>query len=113
MAVEDGGLHAVDDHGPEAELADNFVERAAADEPLLVDVAETVEGGAEHGEQVAFELLAAGDAADGGAVDGVGAEKHAHAADADENAEDLRPVVAHFQEEEGEEDDDDDGPEVD
>ncbi len=113
VAVEDGCLDAIDDHGPETELADDFVQWSATDEPLLVDVAETVEGCTEDSEEVAFELFAACDAADTGTVDGVRPEKHAHAADADDDTEDLCPVVADFEEEKGEEDDDDDGPEVD
>ena len=113
VTVENRCLHAVDDHRPKTKLANDFVEGSAADEPLFVDVAETVEAGAEDGEEIAFQLLAACDAADGGAVDRVGPEKHAHAADADEYTEDLRPVVADLEEEKGEEDDDDDGPEVD
>jgi hypothetical protein len=42
----------------------------------------------------------------------IGAEENAHAADADEDAEDLGPVVADAEEEEGYRDDDNDGPEV-
>jgi hypothetical protein len=42
----------------------------------------------------------------------VGAEDDAEATDAAQDAEDLGPVVADFEEEEGDEDDDDDGEEV-
>ncbi|KAI1921824.1 hypothetical protein LOZ12_005183 [Ophidiomyces ophidiicola] len=114
-AVEDGGLHAHDDGGVEAELAEHLVQGPLADKVLLGDVGEAVEGGAEQGEQVALELVAAGlgGAATAGAGEVVGAEQHAHAADADDDAQVLGPVVADAQEEEGERDDDDDGPEVD
>lgn len=112
-AVEDAGLHAVDDHAPEAELADDFVERATADEPFFAHVAEAVGGGADESEEIAFELAGARDVAAVGALDVVRGQQDAEAADADENTQDLGPVVAHLEEEEANSDDDDDGPEVD
>jgi len=113
VAVEDGGLDAVDDHAPEAHLADDFVEGTFGDEEFLGDVGEAVEGGAEEGEEVAFELVgAADDAGVGGVGDVVGGEQEAHAADADEDAGHLAEVVADAQGEEGDQHDDDDGPEV-
>jgi hypothetical protein len=47
------------------------------------------------------------------AGDLVAAEDDAEPADAEQDAEDLRVVIAHFEEEEGDDYDDDDGPEVD
>ena len=109
-AVEDGSLHAVDGHAPEGELADDFVQRALADEVLLEAVAEAVEGGAEQGEEVALDLVGRGEGIVARQL--VRAEEHADAADGEEDAEDLRPVVAHAQEGEGHYHHDDDGPEV-
>lgn len=42
-AVEDAGLGAVDQHAPESELPDDFVQRAFRDEPFFEDVAQAVE----------------------------------------------------------------------
>jgi len=47
------------------------------------------------------------------AGDLVRSENDAQTADAEQDAEDLRVVVADFEEEEGDDDDDYDGPEVD
>ena len=114
VAVEDARLRARDEHAPEAELADDFVQRAFRDEEFLGHVAEAVEGRARQGEEVAFQLVAAGDAPRGGPLrDVVAAEEDADAADADEDAEDLRPVVADPEEDAGDEHYHDDGPEVD
>lgn len=110
-AVENARLRAVDEHTPESELADDFVEGPLADEPLLKDVGEAVEGGAEEGEEVAFDLVCGAEVV--GACDVVGAEDYAETADAEEDAEDLRVVVADLEEEEGDYYDDGDGPEVD
>ena len=113
-SIEDARHGAVDEHAPEAELAHDLVERALADEELLGHVAHAVEGGADEGEEVAFELVAARDAAEAGTLcDVVAAEEDADAADADEDADDLRWVVAHVEEDGGDEDDHYDGPEVD
>lgn len=113
-AVEDGRHDAVDDGAPEAELADDLVERTLADEELLGDVTEAVKSGADEGEEVALELVAARDTAEAAALGQVvGAEEDADAADADEDAGDLRRVVTDVEEDEGDEDDHDDGPEVD
>lgn len=111
VAVEDGGLHAVDEDAEEAEEGEDLVGRTPADEPFLEGVGEAVEGRAEEGEQVAFEEVRAGPAV--GALDVVAREQDARAPDADEDADDLEDLVAHAQEEEGDDDDDDDGPEVD
>lgn len=105
-------MRAVDDHAPPADLADDFVQRPLADEELLGDVAEAVEGGAGEREQVALQLAAGGDVAAVDAGDVVRAEEDAHAADAGEDAQDLGPVVADPEDEEGDRYDDDDGPEV-
>ena len=113
MTVEDCGLDAVDDHGPEAELADDFVQWAAGDEPFLVYIVKAVECGAKEREEVAFELIARGDVPAIGAGDVVGCQEQAHAADAHEDTEHLGPVIAHLEEGEGDNDHDDDGPEVD
>lgn len=43
----------------------------------------------------------------------VTAEEDAHAADTDEDAEDLRPMITHMEEGEGENHHENDGPEVD
>ena len=112
LAVKDGGLHARDEHAPHADLADNLVQRRGRDQELLGHVAEAVETRAQQHEEVALEL--GGDAAaHAAAVLGVAGEKQAHAAAADQDADDLGPVVAHAQEGEGQDDDGDDGPEVD
>lgn len=113
-SVEDARHGGVDEHAPEAELADDFVQRSLADQKLLGDVAHAVESGAGQGEEVAFELVAARDAAEAGALgDVVAAEEDADAADADEDAGDLGGVVADVEEDGGDEDDHYDGPEVD
>lgn len=112
--VEDARHGAVDEHAPEAELAHDLVQRPLADEELLGHVAHAVEGGAGQGEEVAFELVAARDPAEAGSLrDVVRAEEDADPADADEDADDLRRVVADVQEDGGDEDDHYDGPEVD
>ena len=112
-AIEDARLGAVDDHAPEAHLADDLVEGPLGDEEFLRHVGEAVEGGAEEGEEVAFELVGSADVAAVGAGDVVRGEQEAHAADADQDAGHLGDVVSDAQGEEGDEDDDDDGPEVD
>lgn len=113
-SVEDACLGAVDEHAPEGELADDFVEGPFGDEEFFGDVAHAVEGGTEEGEEVAFELVAAGDAAEAGAGgDVVAAEEDADSADADEDAGDLGDVVADLEDEEGEDDNNHDGPEID
>lgn len=114
LSVENARHGAVDEHAPEAELAHDLVERTLADEELLGHVAHAVEGRADEGEQVAFELVAAGDAAEAGTLgDVVAAEEDADAADADEDADDLGRVVADVEEDGGDEDDHYDGPEID
>ena len=112
VAVEDGRLRAVDEHGPETELADDFVQRASADEDFFGDVGETVEGGGRDGEEVAFELVGCG-AANVVALDVVGRKQDAHATAAEQDAGVLGDVVADVQEDERDCDDDDNGPEVD
>ncbi len=109
LAIEDAGLRAVDQHAPEGQLADDFVQGALADEPFFKDVAETVAGGSDEGEEITLdgiescELVCAGDV--------VGTEDYAYAADAEEDSEDLSPVVAYFEDEEAHDYDDGDGPE--
>ena len=59
LAVEDRGLNPVDYLCPERQLADDFVKRAAGDEPFLVDVGKPIECCAEETEEVTFDLVAA------------------------------------------------------
>ena len=97
--VEDAAHGAVYDGAPEAELAHDLVERPLADEELLGHVAHAVKGGADEGEKVALELVAAGDAAETGPLrDVVGAEENADTANADDDADDLGGVVADAEE---------------
>lgn len=112
-AVKDARLRPVDDHAPPADLSDDLVQWALADEELLGHVAEAVEGRARQREQVALELAARGDVAAVDARQVVRGQQQAHAADADEDTQHLCPVIAHAQEEERDGHDDDDGPEVD
>jgi len=53
--VEDAGLCAVDEHAPERKLAHDLVQRPFGNQPLLKHVAEAIEGGAEQGEEIAFD----------------------------------------------------------
>lgn len=57
LAVEDGSLGAVDEHGPEGELADDFVHGAFANQVFLRDVGEAVTGGGQQREEVAFDWV--------------------------------------------------------
>ncbi|KAB8801894.1 hypothetical protein FH972_026715 [Carpinus fangiana] len=111
VTVKDGGDDTHDGRRPEGELADDLVEGPLRDQKLLKHVGQAVEGGAGEGEEVALELVAA--VADAGAVEVVGAQQDAHAADADDDAGVLGDAVAHAEHEEGDDDDDDNGPEVD
>lgn len=104
-------MRAVDEHAPEGELADDFVEGLFGDEEFFKDVGEAVEGGAQEGEEVAFDLVGGAELVV--ACDLVGAEDYAYAADAEKDADDLGPVVAYFEEQEGDDDYDYNGPEVD
>lgn len=115
LPVEDGSLHANDEHPVQPQLAQDLIHGPLADEVFLRDVREAVAAGAYQGEKVALDLVAAGwtVAVPAAAGDVVGAEKHTHAADGDEDAQDLGPVVADAEEEKGDDHDDDDGPEVD
>lgn len=114
VSIEDAAHGAVDDHAPEAQLAHDFVERSLAHQELLRHVAHAVKSGADQCEEVAFELVAAGDSAEAGTLrDVVGAEEDAHAANADEDADDLGGMVADVEENEGDDDDHYDGPEID
>lgn len=114
VPVEDAAHGAVDDRAPEAQLAHDFVERSLAHQEFLRHVAHAVECGAHQCEEVAFELVAARDTAEAGTLrDVVGAKEDAHAADADEDADDLGGMVADVEENEGDEDDHYDGPEID
>lgn len=111
VAVEDARLRAVDQHAPEAELAHHLVQRALRHQKLLAHVGDAVQRGAQQREQVALERVERRGGPAGGQV--VGPEEDAHAADAEQDADDLQPVVAHLEEEEGDDDHDDNGPEVD
>lgn len=53
-AVEDAGLGAVDYQCVEGHLAQDFVHGAFADEVFFEGIRETVERGAEEGEEVTF-----------------------------------------------------------
>lgn len=110
VTVKDGSDDAVDAHAKEAEESQDMMDGVLGDEPLLEDVADAVEGGAEQTKQVAFNHVDAGPAV--GAGDVVRGEQDAHAAAGDEDAEDLEQLVADAQQEEGDDDDADDGPKV-
>ena len=113
-SVEDAAHGAVDNGAPKAQLAHDFVQRSLAHQELLRHVAHAVERGAQQGEEVALELVAAGDAAEAGTLrDVVRAEEDADAADADEDADDLGGMVADVEENARDEDDHYDGPEID
>lgn len=109
-AVEDGGLDAVDDHAKEAHKGQDVVHGPLGDEPLLEDVGDAVEGGAQQAKEIALDHVDARAAV--GAGDVVRGQQYAHTAAADEDAEDLEHLVAHAQQDEGDDDDADDGPEV-
>lgn len=111
VAGEDGRLHAVDEGGPEGELAEDFVHGPFADEEFLDDVREAVHDGGEQHEEVALDGV--GRRGGVGAGDVVGADEHPHAADAEQDTRDLRPVVPDAEHGEGDDHDDDDGAEVD
>jgi hypothetical protein len=112
-AVEDAGLCAVDEGGPEPELADDLVQRPLGDEPFFIDVAQTVECSAQKGEQVAFELVAGGHVATIRTSDVVRSQQQTHATNTDKDAKHLSPVVADLEKGKGEDDHDNNGPEVD
>lgn len=112
--VEDAAHGAVDKHAPEAQLADDFVQRSLAHQEFLRHVAHAVERGAQQGEEVALELVAAGDAGEAGTLrDVVRAEEDADATDADEDADNLGGMVTDVEKNERDEDDHYDGPEID
>ncbi|TFB00587.1 hypothetical protein CCMA1212_007476 [Trichoderma ghanense] len=110
LAVKDGGLDAVDEHAEEAHEGQDVVHGAFGHEPLLEDVGDAVEGGAQQAKEVALDHVDAGAAV--GAGDVVRGQQDAHAAAADEDAEDLEELVAHAQQQERDDDDADNGPEV-
>lgn len=109
VAVEDGGGNAVDNDSEEANHAYYLVQRTFGDEPFFEDVGETIESCAEGREKVAFDFCWAAI----GAGDVVGGDEDAHAADADQDSEDLSPAVADFEDEEGDDYYDNNGPEID
>lgn len=110
LAVKDGGLDAVDDHAKEAHEGQDVVHGPLGDEPLLEDVGDTVERGAQQAEEVTLDHVDTRTAV--GAGDVVRGQQDAHAAAADEDADDLEDLVAHAQQDEGDDDDADNGPEV-
>jgi hypothetical protein len=57
MAVEYGSLHAVDEHAPECELADDFVHGSLRDQELLECVAEAIESLSEQTEKISFKSV--------------------------------------------------------
>ena len=57
MAVENGGLHAVDEHAPECQLADDFVHGSLGDKEFFKGVAEAVEGLSEQAEKISLESV--------------------------------------------------------
>lgn len=61
LAVKDAGLDTIDDGSPEAQLANDLVQWPSGDEPLLVDIAQSVAGGPEQGEEVSLQLIATAD----------------------------------------------------
>lgn len=87
LAVEDGGLDAVDDHTEHANVGQDVVHGSLGDEPFLEDVAGSVEGGAEESEKVSLDGVFGVSAV--GAGDVVGGEEDAHASAADEDTDDL------------------------
>ena len=92
-------MSPVNEHGPERQLPHNLIQGPLRHQKFFKAVAQAVEGCAEEREEVALDLVRGRE----GVVpcDFVGAEEDAYAADGEEDAEDLRPVVAHAQEEEG------------
>lgn len=107
-------MRAADHHPPKAHLPHDFIQRTLADQKFLGHVAHAVERGPEQSKQIAFELVSPRHGAIvGGAGDVVAAEQDAHAANADQDADDLGRVVANVQEEERNQNDEDNGPEVD
>ena len=57
VSVKDGRLRTVDEHGPEAKLADDFEQRTPTDKHLFDDVGEAVECCCCDGEEVALQLV--------------------------------------------------------
>ena len=110
-AIENGGLHTVDEHTPKPHLANHLIEWPLRDEVLIVDVTQPVERGAKQRKQVPFELVRR--VATIGASDMVARDEKTHATDTDEDPDELGRAVADLHEDEGDGDDDDDGPEVD
>ena len=96
--VEDSRLDAVDDHTPEAELADNLVQRSLADEEFFGNVGEAVKGCAEEGEEVALQRIIRRPKVIGSG-DVIRCEQNAKTTDADEDASNLGRVVANAEEE--------------
>ena len=109
--VEDGALDAHDYRPVEAQLAEDFVHGPFADEVFLRHVGEAVECRAQQCKEVTFDLVDGGTAVCAHNV--VRRDEYAHTANANEDSDDLSPVVAHAEEYEGDDDDHDDGPEVD
>lgn len=110
VAVKDGSRGAADEDADEAHKRKHLVDGPSGDVPLLEDVAQAVARGARQAKQVALELV--GGRAVVGPRHGVGAQEHAHAAAGDEDAQDLKRAIAHFEQEERHDDDADNGPEV-
>lgn len=110
LAVEDGCLDAVDDHAKEPHKGQDVVHGPLGDEPLLKDVGDAVESGAQQAKEIALDHVDTRAAV--GAGDVVRGQQDAHAAAADEDADDLEDLVAHAQQDEGDDDDADNGPEV-
>lgn len=113
ITVEDGSLHADDEHAVQTQLAQDFIHGPLADEVFLCDVGEAVATGAYQGEKVTLDLAAAGWAVAATTSKVVRGEQHTHATNGDEDTQDLRPVVADAQEQKREDNHDDDSPEVD
>lgn len=98
VTVENAGLCAVDEHAPESQLANDFVQGPFRDEPFFEDVGETVERSAQKRKQIALDCV--GSAKVIGAGDVVRAKDDAQTTDAEQDAEDLRVVVADLEEDE-------------
>ena len=110
-AIEDTGLHTVDDHAEERQLAQDFVHGTFRNEELFQDVADTVESRRKKDKQVTF------DGVDSHArvctSDVVGGNKNAKTSTADDDTSVLRDVIADTEEDERDGYDHDDGPERD
>lgn len=110
VPVENCCCDAVDDDPKESKHTEDFVHGALGDKPFLEHVGDTVESGASESEEVPFEHCWRASAV--GASEVVRNEEETHTTTADENADNLSPLVANAEDEEGDDYNADDGPEV-